>query len=845
MSLDQLKKVIAQKWGFPTLRPLQEQAMKAVLDSHDSLVILPTGGGKSLCYQAPAVFRGDTTVIVSPLISLMKDQVDSLRANGISAAMLNSAQTSDERFGTEMEVRAGQVRLLFLAPERLVMPGFQGLLQQVGVRTFAIDEAHCISHWGHDFRPEYRQLNQLRGLFPNASIHAYTATATERVRRDIIEQLGLRQPEVLVGNFDRTNLTYRVLPKRDEMKQVLEVLERHKGEAGIIYCIRKRDVDDLTAALKQHGWNARAYHAGLSPEERKETQDAFSQEECDIVVATVAFGMGIDRSNVRFVLHTGMPKSLEHYQQESGRAGRDSLEAECVLLHSGGDFMVWKRILEKSAEDPNVGPEFLSSALRHLEDINRYCTGAICRHKSLVQYFGQSIEAELCMACDVCLGDVELVPDSTVVAQKILSCVARVNQGYGSKHVITVLRGQEDERIKRLQHDQLTTFGLLKEYSQADLRGFIHQLIGQGVLAQSEDEFPVLKLNPASWEVMKNERPVRLLQPAKRKKDESPRKSKADTVSWEGVDRDLFEVLRGLRRQLANEKHVPPYVVFTDDTLRELARMRPSSLENMRRIYGVGDAKLRDFGPRFLPVIVEHCRHQNVEMDNGIREESVHVAPVTDASETVREEAHWWEGVEGPLFRALRQLQDELAEERQVAPQTILPELTLRDLARVRPSSRERMLLCYGISETKLNDFGDRFLALVRDHCQKHRLAMDQPLGSTRAPKPRSDTPRALAERTQAYELFRQEISIEAVMQRTGWGRTKVVSHLADFIGNERPASIAAWVSDDVCQRVAAAVRRFGRERLKPLYVALGEQVDYDDIRLALALLGTGEKTEE
>src|SRR6266849_5863907 len=389
-SVEQLQQIILQHWGYPTLRPFQEQAMKAVLDGRDSLVVLPTGGGKSLCYQAPAVLRGDTTVVVSPLISLMKDQVDSLRTCGVQAVQINSSLSQEDRWVHETNLRQGAVRLLFVAPERLVMPSFQGILREIGVRTFAIDEAHCISHWGHDFRPEYRQLGQLKTFFPNASLHAYTATATQRVRQDIIEQLGLKNPEALIGDFDRPNLTYRVLPRFDLMKQVQEVLDRHKGEAGIIYCLRRRDVDAMTAELKRLSYHAVAYHAGMEATGRRAAQDAFSTEQCNLIVATVAFGMGIDRSNIRFILHAAMPKSVEHYQQETGRAGRDGLEAECVLFYSGSDTLLWKSIIEKSAQEAQAGADFLASAMQHLNHMDHYCRGSVCRHRYLKQYFGQT-----------------------------------------------------------------------------------------------------------------------------------------------------------------------------------------------------------------------------------------------------------------------------------------------------------------------------------------------------------------------------------------------------------------------------------------------------------------------
>jgi ATP-dependent DNA helicase RecQ len=611
-SLDALKAVIARHWGFRSLRPLQEDAMRAVLSRRDSLVVLPTGGGKSLCYQAPAALRGDTTVVVSPLISLMKDQVDSLRTCGVPAARIDSSQTPDEQRESQQNLLERAVRLLFVSPERLVLTDFYRVLAKLHVRTFAIDEAHCISHWGHDFRPEYRQLRRLKDLFPEASVHAYTATATERVRLDIVQQLGLAQPQILVGNFDRPNLTYRVLPRHDLMTQILEVLNRHRHEAGIVYCIRRKEVDELSAELVQHGFNALPYHAGMSAQDRKSVQDKFAAEQCDIIVATVAFGMGIDRSNIRFILHTAMPKSIEHYQQETGRSGRDGLEAECVLLYSGADFISWKRILENSAQENNAEPEALASALAHLNDMTNYCRSAICRHQALVQYFGQSYAPQACEACDVCLGDAELAPDSAIIAKKILSCVARVQERFGVKHVASVLRGENTAQIRKFGHEGLSTFGLLSDHTAADIQDWIYQLIHQKVLLQQGEEFPILRLNESSWEVMKDRQKIRLLQKARR---ETVKKSKSQAESWQGVDRELFESLRELRRRIADERRVPAYLILSDATLRELARVRPSGLVQMRMVYGIGDAKLRDFGQAFLEIIERHSRERGLARD--------------------------------------------------------------------------------------------------------------------------------------------------------------------------------------------------------------------------------------
>ncbi len=627
--IPQLRELVAKHWGIRELRPLQEPAMCSVLEGRDSLVVMPTGGGKSLCFQAPAVLRGDTTVVISPLISLMKDQVDGLISSGIAAIQLNSSQTPEERQQHEKDIISGKVRLLFVSPERLVQTDMQDLLRKIDVRTFAIDEAHCISHWGHDFRPEYRQLRLLKSMFPKASVHAYTATATEQVRTDIIQQLGLKDPEILIGNFDRANLTYRITSRRGgTLKQVLSVIDRHKGEGGIIYCIRRAEVDELTKDLKEAGIKAMAYHAGMTSHERSKTQEAFSEEHCDVVVATVAFGMGIDRSNVRYVLHTAMPKSLEAYQQETGRAGRDGLEAECVLLHSGADVFTWKAIMQKAACDQNQNQyqendlSYLETSYEHLNIIDRYCRGAACRHSLLVAHFGQTYGKDNCSACDICLGETVEVDGALLIAQKILSCVARLKERYGIGYVAAVLRGENSQEIRNRGDQSLSTYGLLKDYHVNDLRDWMYQLISQEVLLQENVEVaygrlvPILKLNGGSWQVMRGQRTnIRLLKPAERKKGERAKVSRAEAGSWDGVDRDLFENMRELRRQLADDRKVPPYIIFNDATLRELARIRPSSLERMRMVSGIGDSKLRDLGQTFLDVILAHCKDAGAALD--------------------------------------------------------------------------------------------------------------------------------------------------------------------------------------------------------------------------------------
>jgi ATP-dependent DNA helicase RecQ len=613
----ELLAAVERHWGFTSLRPLQERAIAAVLAARDSLVVLPTGGGKSLCYQAPAIVRDGFTVVVSPLIALMKDQVDGLTRIGVNAVRLDSTLTPAEKSVAARDIRRGAVRLVFTSPERLINTDVAKFLRDTGAHTVAVDEAHCVSHWGHDFRPEYRQLARLREFFPNAAVHAYTATATGRVRRDVIEQLGLRSPDQIIGDFDRPNLVYRVLPRIDGLAQVREVIDRHPGEAGIVYCLRRKDVDDMTAALKAAGYRAVPYHAGMTPEDRRRMQEAFAAEDADVVVATVAFGMGIDRSNVRFVVHAAMPKSVEHYQQETGRAGRDGLPSECVLLFSGADFLTLKAVVEKSAEEAGAAPEFLAASLKHLDEMSHYGRGAVCRHRALVSYFGQAYEADNCGACDICLGDTQEVPDANTVARKILSCVARVREMFGINHVIDVLRGANTEGVRSRRHDQLSTYGLLKDVPKADLRDWVFQLIGQGVLVVSDGEYPVLKLNAASWAVMGGERQARLIRLAQRDGRTGERESAASANRGlpEGADAELFELLRQVRRQEAARAEMQPYQVFPDIVLAEMARGRPTTEDALRRISGVGEYRLRSFGRVFLGAIVAHCKRTGLSTD--------------------------------------------------------------------------------------------------------------------------------------------------------------------------------------------------------------------------------------
>ena len=640
---------LTRYWGFDTLRPLQREAVDASLADRDSVVVMPTGGGKSLCYQLPPLLRPAggprLCLVVSPLIALMKDQVDGLKLSGYPAAALYSGHGSDDANEVRRGLESGTLRLLMTSPERLLTDGFLGMLRGlqgrardsgVGVASIAIDEAHCISQWGHDFRPEYRRLLELREVLPGVPVHAYTATATPKVREDIARQLHMQDPALLVGTFDRPNLTYRVLPRLGQGEdQIAAQLERHLDSAAIVYCISRKQTESIADSLTSRGLHAAAYHAGLDARRRAQVQDDFLQERLNIVVATVAFGMGIDRGDVRTVIHASMPKSVEAYQQETGRAGRDGLPSECVLFYAASDVVRWGQLMERSAaeSDAEVPVEVREAQRDLLNQMQRLSTGTRCRHQSLSEYFGQSyvapqdgIAGEGCGACDVCLLELEEVPDSTTVARKVLSCVARLrgtrDEAFGAVYVAEVLRGAATARILQRGHDKLSTWGLLKESDKDTLIGFMNQLVDLGALSRDGGEYPVLRLTGAANPILRNEQPVRLLRARTASATSgAPRKRRlvdgSAAVVLTPEEQGLFEALRALRRDIARVLKVPPYIVFGDAPLEEMAQTRPGNAAAFAEIKGVGRAKLDQFGEQFVGRIVSHCEANGLAVRQG------------------------------------------------------------------------------------------------------------------------------------------------------------------------------------------------------------------------------------
>jgi ATP-dependent DNA helicase RecQ len=581
-------------FGFHEFRSPQQEVIERVVVGEDVFLVMPTGGGKSLCYQIPALHRDGIAIIVSPLIALMKDQVDALTANGVRAACFNSSLSPEEARRVSRQLYSGELDLLYVAPERLMQPEFLERLSTLKLALFAIDEAHCISQWGHDFRPDYVQIGRLRGLFPAVPIVAMTATADPETRKDIIKQLGIERAAVYVAGFDRPNITYTVMPKHKPFAQLGAFLSGRRDEAGIVYALSRKRVDQVAERLRAAGFAAAAYHAGLPDEERRRVQNAFRRDDLRIVVATVAFGMGIDKPNIRYVVHYDMPKSVESYYQETGRAGRDGLPSEALMLFGMGDVMTARSLIENSDNAERVRIE-----IQKLNAMVAYAEALTCRRRALLAYFGDQREQE-CGNCDIC-NDPPRRFDASEPSRKALSCVYRVGERFGARHVIDVLRGAKVQRIMELRHNELSTYGIGADLSSVEWENIIRQLIHLGYLVQDFTRFGALRLSPAARPVLRGETPVMLGLPRDVAKVEE--KTRRRSGAGEGAHRALFDELRSARKKIADAASVPPFVVFSDATLVEMAKSRPTNERELLSVTGVGEHKLRRYGATFLAAI--------------------------------------------------------------------------------------------------------------------------------------------------------------------------------------------------------------------------------------------------
>lgn len=603
-----LEKALKHYFGYDSFRPGQRQIVQEALKNRDLMIVMPTGGGKSLCFQLPALLKPGLTVVVSPLIALMQDQVDALRDNGIGATFLNSSLNSHQVRNREEAILHKRVKLLYVAPERLLserfLPFVDLVQHQIGISGFAIDEAHCVSEWGHDFRPEYRQLRILHQRYPDVPIMALTATATDRVRQDIIDQLALREPSVHVASFNRPNLYYEVRPKQKSSYTELLLLIRQTKGAGIIYCLSRRAVDELAFKLQKDSIKALPYHAGLNDEERSENQTRFIRDDVQVIVATIAFGMGINKPDVRFVVHYDLPRNLEGYYQEAGRAGRDGEPAKCILFFSFGDI---KKIEWGIEQKPDIQEQKI--ARQQLRRVIDYAEGTDCRRTIQLSYFGEYFAGN-CGTCDNCC-HAKPLEDWSIEAMKFLSCVARCQERYGMNYIIDVLRGSRAQKILQNKHHEVSTYGIGKDRTVEEWKMLGRSLLHQGLVDQTTDGYAVLKLNPLSWEVMRRQRPVQIVVPAKKSADDEQVNLKKAGIEM------LYDRLRRLRKKIADEQSVPPYVIFQDSTLKLMAQVQPQTLVEFGQLSGIVSAKVEQYGQTFINEIQSYRQEQGLSISTN------------------------------------------------------------------------------------------------------------------------------------------------------------------------------------------------------------------------------------
>jgi len=777
-----LKEKLNTHFGFDSFLPNQEKIINSVMSGKDGLAIMPTGGGKSLCFQLPALALEGTTIVISPLIALMKDQVDALQANGISSAYFNSSQPYEDQQQILKQLKENELKLLYVAPESL--PQLYFILENIPISLFAIDEAHCISAWGHDFRPAYKELGVVKQKFPEVPVLALTATADRATRRDILTQLNLPKAKTFISSFDRPNLFLDVRPGRKKKQQIFRFLKNRREQSGIIYCLSRKNTESLASDLKRRGYKAEAYHAGMSADERTEIQENFINDDTPIIVATIAFGMGIDKSNVRWVIHYNMPKNIEGYYQEIGRSGRDGLPADTLLFHSYADIMMLRRFAE------NSGTKEIQ--LAKLERMQQFSESLNCRRRTLLSYFGEHL-IEDCGNCDICKHPPQYF-DGTVIAQKICSAVARLKEQESVNMVVDVLRGAKNAQVYEKSYQKIKTYGAAKDIAWRDLQDYVIQLINQGVLEIWFHERGRLILTPSAKEILFNGRKVKLAhleQPAKQVK----------TVQEPSERGELFEKLRQLRMKLAKERNVPPYIIFSDASLDDMVKKLPKTYVEFSKVLGVGRVKLENYGHQFMEIIKQD---DSVKKQNSNRQ--YFRRPIGRISHRKS------------LYEKLDDLRFKIADKIKIKEQEVLSETSLQLLADKEPRT-EKDYFYHVENPTKwATKYADKFVKTINRHFDVNK--------------------KKSSSHEYSYQLYtEEELSIPEIARRRGIRKGTVLRHLMKMYEMGNDIDFSSFISEAEVQQIQQAKRELNNpDALKPFFEYFKGEISYQKIKLGLLL---------